>query len=85
MGAGTALALWSGVSAAHLDPDSPARGCPGKGSRAAAIYGGEPPPDEEGEAIAYGSGDPAGEPVPVGFRDDTEPLLGIDLASLRAG
>ncbi len=77
------------MSAAHRDPeshqDSPLRGCAGKGSRAAAVYGGEPPP-EEGEEIAYGSGEDGGDPpVPVGFREDVEPLLGISLAALREG
>jgi hypothetical protein len=78
------------VSATDHDPqDSPSRGCPGKGSRAALIYGGEPPPDEEesdacDDAIAYGTLD--GEPaVPVGFREDVESLLGIDLEAFRRG
>ncbi len=78
------------MSATDRDPqDSPGRGCPGKGSRAALIYGGEPPPDEEecdacDDAIAYGTLD--GEPAaPVGFREDVESLLGIDLEALRRG
>ena len=77
-----------GVSATDHDPhDVPNRGCPGKGSRAALIYGGEPPPDEEecdacDDAIAYGTldGEP---PAPVGFREDVESLLGIDLEAYR--
>lgn len=84
---GIRLALSRGVS--EFDPqDASHRGSPGKGSRAALIYGGEPPPDEEcdacDDAIAYGTLD--GEPaVPVGFREDVESLLGIDLEALRRG
>ena len=81
------------MSATDRDPqDSPYRGSPGKGSRAALVYGGEPPLEEEeaqaadgdidDDAIAYGTLD--GErPAPVGFRDDVESLLGIDLEAYR--
>lgn len=85
---GIRLALSSAVS--EFDPqDTPHRGNPGKGSRAALIYGGEPPPDDEecdacDDAIAYGTldGEP---PAPVGFREDVESLLGIDLEAFRRG
>ncbi|HEU5058520.1 MAG TPA: hypothetical protein VFU21_18435, partial [Kofleriaceae bacterium] len=86
---GIALALSKGVS--EFDPqDTPHRANPGKGSRAALVYGGEPPLEDEegcagdGEAVAYGTLD--GEaPVPVGFREDVESLLGIDLEAIRRG
>jgi hypothetical protein len=78
-------------SVADLDPqDSPHRANPGKGSRTALVYGGEPPHEDEdgcagdGETVAYGTLD--GEaPVPVGFREDVESLLGIDLDAIRRG
>jgi hypothetical protein len=81
------------VSATDRDPqDSPNRGCPGKGSRAALIYGGEPLFEEEeahagdgdidDDAIAYGTCDRE-PPAPVGFREDVDSLLGIDLDAYR--
>lgn len=83
------------MSATDRDPqDTPYRGSPGKGSRAALVYGGEPPLEEEEEqaadgdidddAIAYGTCDRE-PPAPVGFREDVDSLLGIDLDAIRRG